>query len=95
MDNQIILERLATIERYSLLAAKNMLNIDDVVLLTGLSKQHIYKLTCKGQIPFYKPNGKNMYFDRKEIENWMRQNRHNTQEEAEQQAAVYIASHSN
>ena len=95
MENQIILERLATIERYSLLAAKNMLNIDDVVLLTGLSKQHIYKLTCKGQIPFYKPNGKNMYFDRKEIENWMRQNRHNTQEEAEQQAAVYIASHSN
>ena len=95
MDNQIILERLATIERYSLLAAKNVLNIDDVVLLTGLSKQHIYKMTCKGQIPFYKPNGKNMYFDRKEIENWMKQNRHNTQEEAEQQAVAYIVRRSN
>ena len=95
MDNQIILERLAAIERYSLLAAKNVLNIDDVVLLTGLSKQHIYKLTCKGQIPFYKPNGKNMYFDRKEIENWMKQNRHNTQEEAEQQAVAYIVRRSN
>ena len=93
MENQII-ERLARIERYSLLAAKNVLNIDDVVLLTGYSKQHVYNLTCKNLIPYYKPNGKNMYFDRREVENWMKQNRHDTQEEAEQKAAAYMVRHS-
>lgn len=69
---------------------KNMLNIDDVALLTGLSKSHIYKLTSGRQIPYYKPNGKLMYFDKSEIENWMRQNRIETTDEAEQRALAYV-----
>lgn len=43
---------------YSLLAAKNVLTIEDVTLLTGLSKSYLYKLTCTKQIPYYRPNGK-------------------------------------
>ena len=50
------------------LLEKNVLSIDDVVMLTGLSKSHVYKLTSSRQLPFYKPNGKLMYFDKKEIE---------------------------
>ena len=61
--NEEILDRLDKIERYTLLAAKNVLCLDDVSLLTGLSKSHLYKLTCNHQIPHYKPNGKQMYFD--------------------------------
>lgn len=75
---------------YSLLAAKNVLTLEDVALLTGLSKSHLYRLTCTRQIPYYKPNGKQIYFDRGEIENWMKQNRVMTQQEAEQQAAAYV-----
>lgn len=86
---QEILNKLEAIERYSLLAAKNVLCFDDVVLLTGLSKSHLYKLTCTHQIPHYKPNGKHVYFDRVEVEDWMRQNRVATQMEAEQQAIAY------
>ena len=67
---------------YSLLAAKNVLTLEDVALLTGLSKSHLYRLTCTRQIPYYKPNGKQIYFDRGEIENWMKQNRVMTQQEA-------------
>lgn len=48
-------EQLDRIERYSLLAAKNVLCLDDVAILTGLSKSHLYKLTCNHQIPHYKP----------------------------------------
>ncbi len=87
---EMILERLEAIERNSLLAAKNVLTIDDVALLTGLSKSHIYKLTCSKQIPFYRPNGKLVYFDRAELESWLKQNRVNTTEEAEQQAIAYV-----
>ena len=85
-----ILMRLDAIERYALLGAKQVLTIGDVALLTGLSKGYLYKLTCARQIPHYKPNGKQMYFDRAEIEDWMRQNRVNTTSEAEQEAARYI-----
>jgi excisionase family DNA binding protein len=85
-----ITAKLNAIERYSLLGAKNVLNIDDVAMLTGLSKSHLYKLTCNKQIPHYKPNTKAVYFDRVELENWMKQNRVTTQAEAEQQALAYV-----
>lgn len=85
-----ILSELAQIKAYSLLGAKNVLNFEDVVLLTGLSKSHLYKLTCTRQIPHYKPNGKQVYFDRGEVEAWMKQNRQNTQTEAQQAAINYV-----
>lgn len=90
---EYIISKLEAIERNSLLAAKNVLTIDDVALLTGLSKSHIYKLTCSKQIPFYRPNGKLMYFDRLELESWLKQNRVMTTAEAEQQAIAYMITH--
>lgn len=85
-----ILEYLKKVEANSLLAAKKVLNIDDVAALTGLSKSHLYKMTCRKEIPYYKPNGKLVYFDRAEVEAWMKQNRVNTAQEASQQAAKYV-----
>ena len=87
---EIILSKLDAIERNTLLASKNVLTIDDVALLTGMSKSHIYKLTCSKQIPFYRPNGKLVYFDRQELEGWLKQNRVNTTAEAEQAAITYV-----
>lgn len=86
----LITAKLNAIERYTLLGAKNVLNLDDVAVLTGLSKSHLYKLTSTKQIPHYKPNTKAVYFDRAEVEKWMLQNRVTTQAEAEQQALAYI-----
>lgn len=89
MNTEIKLQ-LDRIERLTLLSAKNVLCFDDVVLLTGLSKSHLYKLTSAHKIPMYKPNGKQIYFDRIEVENWMKQNRIATTQEVEQIAANYI-----
>ena len=47
-------------------------------------------MTCKKEIPYYKPSGKYLYFDRAEVEAWMKQNRVNTKQEAAQQAAKYV-----
>lgn len=63
------------VKAMALLGSKNVLTADDVALLTGLSKSHIYKLTCYKQIPYYKCNGKSIYFDKTEIENWMKEKR--------------------
>ena len=78
------------IKRYSLLGAKTVLNIDDVCLFTGLSKSHVYKLTCNREIPHYKKNGKMLFFDKAEIEAWMKDNRVETRQEAEQMAISYV-----
>lgn len=82
--------QLNRIEKLTLLSAKNVLCLNDVVLLTGLSKSHIYKMTHSRKITFYKPNGKQIYFDRSEIENWMKQNRVATTDEIETEAVNYI-----
>ena len=82
--------QLDEIEKLTLLSAKNVLCLEDVALLTGLSKSHLYKLTCSHQIPFYKPNGKQIYFDRMEVENWMKQNRVATTDEIETKAVNYL-----
>ncbi len=89
---ETIVEQLNRIERNTLLASKNVLTFDDVALLTGLSKSHLYKLTCNRQIPHYKPNGKNIFFNRQEIEDWLLQNRVNTEQEAQIGAAKYVVS---
>ena len=87
---EIFMTQLADIRKLSLLAAKNVLDIDDVVALTGLSKSYIYKLTCRKEIPYYKPNGKLIYFDRQDVEGWMKQNRVISTVEAEQKASKYL-----
>jgi excisionase family DNA binding protein len=66
-------EKLKSIENL-LALSKSVLNIDEVSKLTGLSKSTIYKCTHKGIVPHYKQQ-KHLYFDRLEIESWLKENR--------------------
>jgi excisionase family DNA binding protein len=85
-----ILKELQELKKLTLLAAKNVLDVSDVITLTRLSKSHIYHLTCSGKIPHYKPYGKQIYFDRGELEAWLKQNRVATIKEVEQAAISYV-----
>jgi excisionase family DNA binding protein len=81
-------EQLNNIE--SLLSiSKTVLNLDEACTLTGLSKSHIYKLTCWQRIPFYK-QAKHLYFDRLELEAWLKTNRFKPSDELEKEAATYV-----
>ena len=88
MDERVF-EQLDRIERNSLLAAKKALRIEDVAILTGLSKSCLYKLTFACQIPHYK-TGKQLYFEKSEIEAWMLQNKVSSKKEISQTADEYI-----
>lgn len=69
---ETILKELQEIKRYTLLQAKQVLNMDDAVLLTGLSKPRLYTLTSQNKIPFHKsPDGRCIYFAREELNEWM------------------------
>lgn len=88
-----IKEQLNRIERCTVLAAKNVLNIEDVAILTGFSKSHIYTLTSKNEIPHYKPNGRTVFFDRSELEAWLKRNRVAPEYEINERATAYNVAH--
>mgnify|MGYP006275335853 CR=1 FL=1 len=77
-------ERLQKIESL-LTASKEVMNLDEVSEFTGLSKSHIYKLTSAGKIPHFKQS-KHLFFDRKEIIKFLKQNRIKTEEELQDEA---------
>lgn len=90
---EVINKKLSNIEYYSRLAAiiiKNVFNLEETSFYTGIPKSTLYQLTCKHEIPHYKPRGKQIYFDRAEIEAWMKQNKISTIKEIDQQATSYV-----
>lgn len=72
-----------------LLSQKTVLNFNELVAYTGLSKSYLYKLTSSYSIPCYKPNGKLVYFSKDEIDTWLLNNRRQTQDELETIALNY------
>ena len=68
---------------------KEVLTADEVSQYTGLSKSYIYKLTMNRQIPHYKPTGKIVFFNRREIEEWLLSNRVKTESELNTEANQY------
>ena len=87
--SQSIDDRLRNIETL-LQSQKTVLNFDEVAAHTGLSKSYLYKLTCSGGIPCYKPQGKHIYFNKAELDQWLLQNRKATTKELDSQAATFV-----
>lgn len=74
MDSlQTIEQRLKNIEN-SLAASKEVLTFDETASFTGFSKSYLYKLTSAGIIPYSKPLGKNMFFERAKVQEWLLKN---------------------
>lgn len=71
IEPHAINERLDQIEN-KLYAVKEMLTTTEVADYLGVSQSQIYKLTMNMEIPHFKPQGKMIYFDRKELIKWMR-----------------------
>lgn len=85
-----LIKRFERLENLVLCTQKSILNIDELCTHTTLSKSTIYKLTMNGKIPHYK-QAKHLFFDRLEIENWLKQNRGYNQEELEQEASTALS----
>lgn len=85
-----LLKQIISLLKSQALNSKEVLSIDELVLYTGLSKSHIYKLTAGRQIPYYKPKGKIVYFKREEIDSWLLRNKSLSQEELSQEVEDYL-----
>jgi excisionase family DNA binding protein len=53
---------------------KRVLNFEEACKYLGYKKSYVYKLTSSGILPYSKPNGKRIYFDRELLEEWMLSN---------------------
>ena len=73
-----------------LFLTKNVLNFDEASKFLNLSKSYLYKLTSGNLISHYKPQGKMLYFEKADLEAWLRQNPIKTQMQIEQEAQRYI-----
>lgn len=61
-----------------LYANKGMLTSQEAADYMGISISMLYKMTSRLEIPHYKPRGKMVYFDKQELEDWMRKNHFNS-----------------
>ncbi len=86
---QVIHQKLDAIS-IAMLANKVVLTFDEVAAYTGLSKSYLYKLTSGNVIPHYKPNGKNVYFNKAEIDTWLLRNEVKTNDALEQEAINHV-----
>ena len=81
--------RVAELENL-VLHSKNVLSFEEASRFLNLSKSYLYKLTSGNLIPHYKPQGKMLYFEKMELEAWLRQNPIRTQAQTEAEAQKYV-----
>lgn len=77
-----------------LYTSKEFLNIDESAKYLGFSKSRMYKMAEKQEIPSYKPNGKNVFFAREDLNDWIRKaevkSEQQIRKDAELAAAKYL-----
>jgi excisionase family DNA binding protein len=84
------LEELAALNKELAALNKETLNLKEAARYLNMSCSHLYKLTSAKEIPHYKPRGKQVFFERKELDKWLLQNRQTTKAEMEQAAIDYV-----
>lgn len=70
---------------------KSVLTAQEAALYLGWSISYLYKKTMSKDVPHYKPMGKTLYFDRLELEAWMKRNRVSSKDELLYQAETIMA----
>jgi prophage regulatory protein len=71
-------------------STKKVLTFEEGCQYLGYKKSYVYKLTHNKILPFSKPNGKSIFFEKERLENWMLSNASNSQAERKIEAATYV-----
>lgn len=90
--DEVIFQKLDRIEKMLTehnMLQKEVLNFNEAAIYLEVSHSHLYKLTSTGKIPSYKPNGKKLYFNREELNEWLLSNRQASIAEIEEEAQSF------
>ena len=67
----MLLDRITSLEDHWY-SAKHTLTLEEAATYLGISKSMLYKHTHNGTIPCYRPGGKLLYFEKSELDDWVR-----------------------
>jgi excisionase family DNA binding protein len=68
---------------------KEVLSFEEACSYCGISKSKMYKHTSSNNIPYYKPEGKLIFFKKEELDEWLLRNRQSTKEEMDRVANTH------
>lgn len=68
---------------------KHLMTISEAALFLNLSTSTIYSKVCKMEIPVHK-KGKRLYFERRELYEWIKEGRRKTATELHNEADLYL-----
>jgi excisionase family DNA binding protein len=92
-NEEQIIQKLNSIETMLLeqtLLKKEVLNFSEACHYLAVSQSHLYKLTSSKQVPHFCPQGKKLYFNRQELDEWLQRNKNVTTDFIEKAATDYI-----
>ena len=92
MDFETINWRLENIEA-AVKMNKRVLSFSEGCKFLGISESYGYKLTMNNILPFSKPNGKTIFFDRELLEKWALSNATSGSDQRAIEAATYVTTH--
>jgi excisionase family DNA binding protein len=50
---------------------KKILTFQEGCQFLGYKKSYVYNMIAQGKLPFLRPNGRRIFFDRKKLEDWL------------------------
>lgn len=68
-------------------ATKEILNLEEASNFLGIAKSTLYKMTHLNQLPYFKPAGKLIFFEKKALLDWVRGAKAMSEEEIREEAA--------
>ena len=68
---------------------KDVLTLEEAAKFMGIARSSLYKMTHEQTIPFYKPNGKMIFFEKSDLA-WVRKNRVSSEAEISEEAERII-----
>ena len=71
-------------------SGKEVLTLQEAAQYMGIARSSLYKMTSNQTIPFYRPNGKLIFFEKDDILSWIRRDRVFSTEEIEEEARLHI-----
>lgn len=71
-------------------ATKEVLNLEEASTFLGIAKSTLYKMTHTNVIPYFKPAGKLIFFEKKALLDWVRGAKSLSEEELKEEAAARL-----
>ena len=90
VKQDLVIQKLNNIEKMLSDKFDEVLNFEQACQFLNVSRSYLYKLTSTRSVPHFKPRGKQVYFSKAELTEWLKQNPVKTSSEIDQEASDYL-----